>query len=91
MKQRSGDVVCSMLYYRPFDAWAPQSEWTQQMPEGESVECVAVGASWVAVATSQRRLRIFTSSGLETHISMISGPVRPYSGTNATHFGRGRR
>lgn len=75
VKERGGDVNASQLHYRHFDPWASQSDWTIALEEGESAEAVACGASFVAVATSKRFLRVFTTSGLQTHIEMFPGPA----------------
>jgi hypothetical protein len=41
------------------------------MADGESVECVAVGKSWVAAATSAYFLRLFTASGLQSFVLSV--------------------
>lgn len=57
--------VRSTVVYRPFEAWAPNSDWTVSLPKGEDATCVAVGQTFVSVATTARRLRIFTQAGLQ--------------------------
>ncbi len=41
----------STILYRPFDAWAPNSDWTLTLPPGEEAAAVAAGATFAAVAT----------------------------------------
>lgn len=59
----------------------PASSTTYTTPawlsaEGEEAECVAAGASFCAVATSKRQLRLFSQAGLQTHlISLAGAPV----------------
>ena len=52
-----------MLAYRPFEAWAPASDWTLGLPPGEAALSVAVGAAFAAVATSERLLRVYSAAG----------------------------
>jgi chromosome transmission fidelity protein 4 len=54
----------SMLSYRAFEAWAPGSDWTVSLPAGEEAQSVAVGASFCAVATSARLLRVYSAAGV---------------------------
>ena len=75
VKEKGSEVTLSSIFYRPFDAWAPQSEWTMTLDEGEQAQAVAVGTTFVAVATSKRMLRIFTTSGIQTRVLMLQGPV----------------
>mmetsp|Transcript_34186 Transcript_34186/g.80997 ORF Transcript_34186/g.80997 Transcript_34186/m.80997 type:complete len:821 (-) Transcript_34186:46-2508(-) len=72
-KERGGEVNPSQLHYRHFDPWAVQSDWTMALDAGESATAVTCGASFVAVATSHRLLRIFATSGLQTHVEMFAG------------------
>ena len=52
-----------MLHYRPFESWAQDSEWQAELPVGEEAEALAAGERFVAVATSQRTLRILSETG----------------------------
>ena len=63
----------STVVYRPFESWAPNSEWSFGLPAGEEVVCIAAGATFVAVATSQRNLRFFSPSGLQTGLMTLPG------------------
>ena len=52
----------SVLMYRPFASWAPNSEWTFAMPKGESITAVTCGRGFVAACTASF-LRLFTTGG----------------------------
>ena len=54
----------SMLSYRPFEAWAPGSDWAVSLPAGEEAQSIAVGASFCAIATSARLLRVYSAAGM---------------------------
>lgn len=64
----------STVMYRPFEFWAPKSDWTVSLPAGEEAECVVAGRQFVAVASSQRLLRIFSPAGLPIAIISLQGP-----------------
>ncbi|GLI69517.1 hypothetical protein VaNZ11_014153 [Volvox africanus] len=71
----SGDMgVPAMVMFRPFDPWAPNSDWTAPLPPGEEALCLATGHSFVAVATSRQLLRLFSLAGSQTSISRLEGP-----------------
>jgi chromosome transmission fidelity protein 4 len=63
--QEAGETTPSTIFYRPFDAWAPQSDWTVTLPKGEEATCIAIGNTFVAVSTSKWLLRIFSFSGIQ--------------------------
>ena len=54
----------AMLVYRPFEAWAPNSDWCLPLPEGESPVAVAAARSLLALATSTQTLRLFSPAGV---------------------------
>ncbi len=58
-----------------FAAWDGHKEWSTTLPVGEDALALAVGDSWVAVATSRRLLRLFTTSGLQRGIISLPGPI----------------
>lgn len=72
----SDTSVGSVLYYRPFENWSTTSDWTAYMPDEEDITCVASSTRWIAAATSQNNLRLFSSSGVQLGIfSIPAGPV----------------
>lgn len=42
----------SVLYFRHFNSWTSNADWTFHLPRGEQVQVVAVGSDFVAAATS---------------------------------------
>jgi chromosome transmission fidelity protein 4 len=64
----------SVVYYRPYDSWASQSDWTINLPAGESVQSVAAGGEGqdsmgsVVAATSKGYIRFFSSSGIQRYL-----------------------
>jgi len=38
VKEKGGAVTRSSINYRPFEAWAPQSDWTMTLDQGEEAE-----------------------------------------------------
>jgi chromosome transmission fidelity protein 4 len=63
----------STLVYRPFDAWAPNSDWSLGLPEGEEAECIAAGTTFAAVVTNTRMLRLFTAAGMQSGVVSLPG------------------
>ena len=53
----------AMLVYRPFEAWAPNSNWSLPLPDTERPMCLAAGRSLLALATSNNTLRLFSPAG----------------------------
>lgn len=75
-----------MVMYRPFESWAPNSDWTVGLPAGEEACAVAAGESLCALATSRQLLRVFSAAGkLSCHASLSY--IIPYTlSTNAKIF-----
>lgn len=62
--------------YRPFDAWASNSDWTVQLPPDEPPAAVAAGRSFVAVATARQLLRLYSPAGRQlAALSLQGAPV----------------
>lgn len=64
----------STVFYRPYDSWASQSDWTISLLKGESAQCVAAGGEGddhmgsVVVATNKGFIRFFSSSGIQRYV-----------------------
>lgn len=66
----------STVVYRPFESWAPNSDWSMGLPAGEEAIGVAAGTTFVAVTTSKRLLRLCTLAGMQMAVlSMHGAPV----------------
>eukprot|EP00761_Pharyngomonas_kirbyi_P013946 gb/GECH01013976.1/.p1 GENE.gb/GECH01013976.1/~~gb/GECH01013976.1/.p1 ORF type:complete len:1240 (+),score=329.00 gb/GECH01013976.1/:1-3720(+) len=63
-----------VIYFRPFDSWAP-SNWTVHLNCGEDPLVVAVGKEYVAVATNKRNLRVFSTTGVQMYVISLSSDV----------------
>lgn len=66
----SSKLVCKL-----FNSWDSSKEWNTEMPGNESIEALAVGLKWLAVATNQRFLRLFSLSGVQREILCLRGPI----------------
>lgn len=78
-----------------FAAWDGHKEWTTTLPLGEDALALAVGDTWVAVATSRRLLRLFSNSGLQRGMISLPGPIICLTGHGpklfmAYHTGMGK-
>ncbi|PVD25434.1 hypothetical protein C0Q70_13090 [Pomacea canaliculata] len=71
----SDDDSNSKLLCMHFGSWDSSKEWSATMPEGESIQAVALGEGWLAVATSLRNVRLFTIGGIQRHMLTLPGPV----------------
>lgn len=75
----SHDGQPSTVYYRPYDSWASQSDWTVSLLPDENALCVAsggggsdgTGMSSVVVATSKGYVRFLSSSGIQRYVWRI--------------------
>ncbi|XP_043479156.1 WD repeat and HMG-box DNA-binding protein 1 [Leptopilina heterotoma] len=79
----SNDETPSKLVVVVLQGWGSgNKEWSVDLPEGEEAQCVAVGTTFVAVATDRRNLRIFMIGGTQREIIAIPGPVVAMNGFN---------
>lgn len=68
----------SVLFCRNIAHWASDETWQIFFGEGEEVEALAVGGGetgFVAAATSQRYVRIYSMQGVVKHIMCLDGPI----------------
>ncbi|WRT64744.1 uncharacterized protein IL334_001678 [Kwoniella shivajii] len=73
----------SSVYYRPYDSWASQSDWSISLPQGEEALAVAAGGGSsaegglgsVIIATSKGYVRFLTASGLQRYIWRLGEEV----------------
>ncbi|WWC86877.1 uncharacterized protein L201_001756 [Kwoniella dendrophila CBS 6074] len=73
----------STVYYRPYDSWASQSDWSVSLLPGEDAIAVAAGGGSnaegglgsVIVATSKGYVRFLTASGLQRYVWRLGEDV----------------
>ncbi|XP_036354966.1 WD repeat and HMG-box DNA-binding protein 1-like [Octopus sinensis] len=63
-----------------FAAWDNSKEWSVTLPEEEEILAVTAAETWVAMATSERLLRLFTMTGIQKEILTLAGPIVCLSG-----------
>lgn len=77
-KQEKKEIP-STVFFRPSDTWDNQSssEWQLQMDiqAKEEAEVVAIGDTWVAVATNKQYVRLISHSGIQLFILSLNGPI----------------
>ncbi|WWD07638.1 hypothetical protein V865_005739 [Kwoniella europaea PYCC6329] len=73
----------STVYYRPYDSWASQSDWSISLLPGEDAIALAAGGGSsaeggmgsVIVATSKGYVRFLTASGLQRYVWRLGEDV----------------
>lgn len=69
----------STIFFRPSDSWDRKatSEWTLHLDLAAKEEAVlvAVGDTWVAVATNKQYVRLISHTGIQLFILSLGGPV----------------
>ena len=64
----------SVITCNTFSFWDHSNQWSAELPPGEKTVAVCIGSqSWLAVATSRSLLRIFSVSGIQLSVVMLSG------------------
>jgi hypothetical protein len=58
----------SMIQFKPIHTWTNLKDWFYFLPNGESVENMAIGVDWVAIYTDSFNIRIFNFSGFQQMI-----------------------
>lgn len=75
----------STVYYHAFPGQrilqGANDSFTYSLPSGEAALAVAVGTGWVAVATSKKYLRLFTSTGIQLPMIWLKGPIVSLTGS----------
>ncbi|KRZ16448.1 WD repeat and HMG-box DNA-binding protein 1 [Trichinella zimbabwensis] len=65
----------SQIFVAHFASWDTSKEWSADLPESESVECLCIGKGWVAFVSSKLLLRVYTLSGFPLWTSCLNGSV----------------
>lgn len=55
-------------------------DWNYELPQGESVECLAIGSGWCAAFTSANYYRIFSTDGIQKAVFCETMPVVTMAG-----------
>lgn len=67
------------MFFRPSDSWDSKatSEWTLHLDLGakEEASLVALGDTWVAVATNKQYVRLISHTGIQSFILSLAGPA----------------
>lgn len=62
------DTEPAHIYYRPHQTWTARTEWRIQLPEGESIESIALSESYIVATTSANYVRVYTLFGVPFRI-----------------------
>lgn len=66
----------NVIFYRCLSStWTSNSYWTIALDDSETPLLVALGLHWAAVFTSKERLRIFSSTGIQTDLLKLEQGV----------------
>lgn len=71
------------VVYRPIDNWASKNEWELDLADGEDAVSVAVTLYGVAIATTKHLVRLVNSSGIQSSIRSIRGPIVTLAGSDS--------
>jgi hypothetical protein len=58
----------SNLQFKPLNERLDLKEWNYELPQGESVECLAIGSKWCVALTNANYLRVFSSDGIQLQV-----------------------
>ncbi|KAI1729560.1 minichromosome loss protein, mcl1, middle region domain-containing protein [Ditylenchus destructor] len=73
--KRSSQRESELTVYH-ITAWdADSRNWSVQMTEKETIDCLTVGGDFVVLFTSLRFLRIFSAAGTQRVITCVPGPI----------------
>ena len=64
----------ALLRYEPYEALSARGGWERSLASTEDALCVAVGSSFVAVATDACHLHVFSTAGVHTATLSLAGP-----------------
>ncbi|KAH0788058.1 WD repeat and HMG-box DNA-binding protein 1 [Histomonas meleagridis] len=69
-----GIVLASRTYvwFKSFLSWANDNEFSTRFPDNETIDLIACGEDWFAIATEAPRLHLYMSSGLEIAIIPVA-------------------
>jgi hypothetical protein len=62
----------SQVKFIPFSSWNSIKPWSYDLPKGENVDSLAIGANFCAVATDLNYIRFFSLEGTQTFMTSYS-------------------
>eukprot|EP00871_Galdieria_phlegrea_P006053 jgi/Galph1/935/GphlegSOOS_G5707.1 len=65
----------NVLFYRAFFSWTNNSHWTVTLDREEYPLLLALGRHWAAALTTKDRLRVFSSTGIQTEVIKVDKNV----------------
>ncbi|KAK6108372.1 WD domain G-beta repeat family protein [Brugia pahangi] len=76
LASKVGEESLSEMQVQCVKAWDYGSrQWSVKLPEGESVENIVIGRTFLVLATSQRYFRTFSYAGTQKMVFCYSGPL----------------
>ena len=63
----------SQLQCVHFSSWDNNKDWTITLPSKESIQTIAIGDGWVAMATNKQLLRLLTVGGVQREVISLPG------------------
>ena len=77
----------SVIFCNVFNAaTSVAGTWNRKLAQGERAEALAIGSGWVAVFTDQQLARIYGTSGIETDVFRVPGPILSAAGSGRRLF-----
>ena len=73
--RQHGDDIPALLQFQAFDPLYSDGEWQYSLPLGEEPVAIAAGLTFVACATSQGNLRLFSPMGVQVGVLCLQAPV----------------
>lgn len=68
-------IAGSVLMYQSFDSLGMSADWQRDLGADEVAEALAIGFGFVAIATSNLTIRIFSEAGLQKFALTLPSPV----------------
>ena len=77
ISEEDGDKVPSVIFYRAFHSASLQANesFRYTLPSGEGAIAVACGRGFVAVVTTKKFLRVFSTTGIQLSVTVLKGPL----------------
>jgi hypothetical protein len=68
-------IAGSVLIYQSFDSLGMNADWQRDLGSGEVAEALAIGSGFIAIATSNLSVRIFSEAGMQKFAMTLPSPV----------------